>query len=138
MNLIYISNTQEEREFRNNQAKAMEKADEASLLRKRKEVDEKEMLLAHRTTLLEQLTKTNHQLLKDVEDITQNIERVQKEHQLSISQAKTEDKAQLQKALTDVLHDLEVTRGAKETSLSTNRKEIEFAEKDIEAVRPHN
>ncbi len=115
----------------------MEKADEATLFRKRKEVDEKEMLLSHRTTLLDQLTKTSAELLKDIAEISTNIERVQKEHQLSISQAKTEDKAQLQKALTDVLHDLEITRGAKETSLSTNRKEIEFAEKDIEAVSIH-
>lgn len=124
-----------EKEFRNNQAKRMEKADEDALNRKREEIKQKEMLYNHRVLLKDQLDKSQVELKKDIEEIEENIKRVEKERVLSVSQARTEDKATLQKALNDVLHDLEVTRGAKDSQLRSNREELEFIAQEVDAIK---
>eukprot|EP00300_Choanocystis_sp_HF-7_P020992 c20714_g1_i1.p1 GENE.c20714_g1_i1~~c20714_g1_i1.p1 ORF type:complete len:955 (-),score=218.13 c20714_g1_i1:73-2688(-) len=125
---------EDEREFRNNQAKAMEKADEAALKQKKAEMEEKHRLLRSRQVLAEQLTKNMGQLERDVAEVTENIDRVEKEKKLVVSQARTDEKASLQKSLMDILHDLEVTRGAKEAQLSASRAEHFHVQKDIDAI----
>ena len=53
-------------------------------------------------------------------------------------QARTDEKANIQKSLIDILHDLEVTRGAKEAQLSACRTEYAHVNKDVAAVASPN